>query len=102
MDPRARRRWELLHLEQQRRFKASPGLLLSSVAVSITSQRTGLGTRLLEQVHALADFHSVPVTTGTAEPAVLPWLIRGGYVVKADLTDLEHGPRYWFLERPPA
>jgi hypothetical protein len=101
LDTGARDRWEKVYLEHSRRYRMPPGLLLSVFGELPESQRAGIETTLLGEVHDLADFHGVPVTTGTSDPDAVQWLIQSGYVVKADITELDHGPRIWFLQRSP-
>jgi GNAT superfamily N-acetyltransferase len=78
-----------------------PHWYLDAVAVEPARQRRGIGSALLEAVHARADADGLPVSLLTYQPKNLVLYLRHGYAVVCEGTAPDGGPPWWGMRRDP-
>ena len=78
-----------------------PGWYFDALAVDPLHQRRGLGSALVNAVHALADADDAPVVLLTFQPRNVPFFERHGYEAVVSGTDSASGLSWWGMRRSP-
>jgi GNAT superfamily N-acetyltransferase len=78
-----------------------PHWYLDTLAVEPTRHGQGLGSHLLQAVHAHTDADGLPITILTFQPKNLPLYRRHGYVVICGEEAPAGRPPWWGMRRPP-
>ena len=87
--------------QQLERAMTEPHWVLEAIAVEPTLQGAGLGSALLDAVHARTDADGRPVALLTHNPHTLPFYRRHGYGFVCEGTEPTRGLRHWGLRRDP-
>src|SRR5262249_53699489 len=78
-----------------------PHWYLDTIAVEPTRHGQGIGSRLLQALHARTDADGLPVTVFTFQPKNLPFYRRHGYEVVCGEEAPVGLPPWWGLRRNP-
>ncbi len=81
---------------------ATPHWYLDLVATSPERRGAGVGRTVLSDGLSRVDAQGGPSFLVTGNPSTVPWYGRHGFVVSAEEQAPDHGPRVWFMSRPPA
>ena len=78
-----------------------PHWYLDVIAVEADQQGRGIGSALLEAIHARVDAGNVPILLLTYQPKSLSLYRRHGYRIVCEGTAPGCGPRWWGMRRDP-
>jgi ribosomal protein S18 acetylase RimI-like enzyme len=78
-----------------------PHWYLDVIAVEPDQQGRGIGSALLEAIHARVDAGEVPILLLTYQPKFLSLYRRHGYRIVREGTAPGCGPRWWGMRRDP-